>query len=118
MTRRSPEQITAQVAVESVVNDFANYDRSDTEAVYATAVKAGVAVFYTDMLGELLGKPKRRETFEIPSSTGIGYDSHTVDIGGHVLEDTHESRDGYPMSVVKSCIGARYMVTVDTNDYN
>jgi hypothetical protein len=114
---RSPEQITAQIAVESVVNHFADYDRETAETVYAYAVEVGVAVFYTDMLAELLDKPRRRWTAEIPSSTGISYDCHTVEVGGHVLEDTHETRDGFPMSVVKSCLGARYMVTVDTNTY-
>jgi hypothetical protein len=55
----------------------------------------------------------------IASSTGLGVAPyvHSVEIGGHVLEDTHQTRDGWPMSVYKSFLTGTYSVVVDTNDY-
>jgi hypothetical protein len=53
----------------------------------------------------------------VPAFSPTHIRDHIVVIGGHVLEDTHETRDGYPMSVYLSFLTNAYAVTVDTNDY-
>jgi len=57
----------------------------------------------------------------IPATAGTGlgfHPEHIVIFGSHVLEDTHETRDGWPMSVYKSFLSDTYTVIVDTNDYS
>lgn len=50
---RTPAQITAQVAVEAIVDDPNAYAPETVHAVLAEALAAGVSPFYTDMLAEV-----------------------------------------------------------------
>lgn len=43
-------RITAQVAVEAIINEREGYEQSTIDAVIAVATEAGVADFYLDML--------------------------------------------------------------------
>jgi len=53
--RRHPERVTAQVAVEAVVNAPEGYDENDMVTVLHVAESVGVADLYLDLLRELLG---------------------------------------------------------------
>jgi len=46
-------KVTAQVAVEAIVNDPTAYDRETVEVVRADAIALGVSSFYVDMLPEV-----------------------------------------------------------------
>lgn len=141
MTTRTATQITAQVAVEAIVNDAADYDLDTMKSVYEVAIREGVAKLYVSMLSEAIilrdppvvpevtgpvtgsyveGRANGRHysMTQIMASNAAFYDCHTVEVGAHVLEDTHETRDGFPMSVVQSMLGPVYYVKVDTNEYN
>ena len=48
------DKVTAQVAVEAIVNEPSGYDTSTMSLVLAHAVGVGVSEFYTDMLREIV----------------------------------------------------------------
>lgn len=47
-------KVTAQVAVEAIVNAPSGYDTGTMRTVLAVAKESGVSEFYTDMLSEIL----------------------------------------------------------------
>ena len=53
--RRHPERVTAQVAVEAIVNMPEGYDVNTMTTVLHVAETAGVADLYLDMLRGLIG---------------------------------------------------------------